>query len=134
MLASNNILSPATGRPIVTPSQDMVLGCYYLTAENPVAQKGSGRYFANFNDAVIAYEQGVIHLHSYIWVRFDGEVENVEAEGDPKVETLANGSVSKEYKFRRVREDKDGVMLSQYIRTTAGRIIYHQTIQSAINS
>ncbi|WP_449419366.1 DNA-directed RNA polymerase subunit gamma [Phormidium nigroviride] len=134
MLASNNILSPATGRPIVTPSQDMVLGCYYLTAENPQAQKGSGRYFANFNDAVIAYEQGVIHLHSYIWVRFDGEVENVEAEGDPKVENLANGSVSKEYKFRRVREDKDGVMLSQYIRTTAGRIIYHQTIESAINS
>ena len=40
MLASNNILSPATGRPIITPSQDMVLGCYYLTADNPAAQEG----------------------------------------------------------------------------------------------
>jgi DNA-directed RNA polymerase beta' subunit len=41
MLASNNVCLPATGRPIITPSQDMVLGCYYLTAENPYAAKGS---------------------------------------------------------------------------------------------
>jgi len=132
MLASNNILSPATGRPIVTPSQDMVLGCYYLTAENIRATKGENRYFSSFNDVVIAYEQGIIQLHTYIWVRFHGEVENQEPDGDPKVETLADGTVVKEYKFRRVREDKDGVMLFQYIRTTAGRIIYHQTIQAAI--
>lgn len=135
MLASNNILSPATGRPIVTPSQDMVLGCYYLTAENPHAQKGAGRYFANLNDAVMAYEQGLVDLHSYIWVRFDGPVENEGAEGEPlKAETLADGSSLKEYKFRRVREDKEGKLLSQYIRTTAGRVIYHQTIESAISS
>jgi DNA-directed RNA polymerase subunit beta' len=62
MLASNNILSPATGRPIITPSQDMVLGCYYLTAENPIATKGAGRYFASLEDAIIAYQQREVDL------------------------------------------------------------------------
>ena len=54
MLASNNILSPATGTPIVTPSQDMVLGCYYLTADNPKKQKGRGKYFAEMEDVLVA--------------------------------------------------------------------------------
>ncbi|MEM9504529.1 MAG: DNA-directed RNA polymerase subunit gamma, partial [Cyanobacteria bacterium P01_E01_bin.43] len=58
MLASNNVLSPATGTPIITPSQDMVLGCYYLTADNPKRQKGRGKYFASMEDALVAYEQG----------------------------------------------------------------------------
>jgi len=135
MLASNNIMSPATGRPIVTPSQDMVLGCYYLTADNPHAQKGAGRYFSNLDDAVVAYEQGLVDLHSYVWVRFQGAMESTEPEGEPvKVEKSAEGIVTKEYKFRRIREDKDGKLITQFIRTTPGRIIYHQTIQSVINN
>ncbi len=134
MLASNNIMSPATGRPIVTPSQDMVLGCYYLTADNPDAQKGAGHYFSNLTDAVVAYEQGLVDLHSYVWVRFQGAMESTEPEGEPvKVEKSADGVVTKEYKFRRTREDKDGKLITQFIRTTPGRIIYHQTVQSVIN-
>jgi DNA-directed RNA polymerase subunit beta' len=74
MLACNNILSPATGRPIVTPSQDMVLGCYYLTAENPKATRGADHYFSDLEDAIIAYTQGQVDLHASVWVRFDGEV------------------------------------------------------------
>ena len=58
MLAPNNFLSPATGEPILTPSQDMVLGCYYLTANNPTEQKYSNQYFYSFDDVIMAYKQG----------------------------------------------------------------------------
>lgn len=133
MLASNNILSPATGRPIVTPSQDMVLGCYYLTAENPDATKGMGTYFANLDDAIIAYEQQQVDLHAYVWVRFDGDVEAEEAEGEVlQEETSSDGTVTRIYKSRRVRHDAEGNLISQYIRTTPGRIIYNKTIQDAL--
>jgi DNA-directed RNA polymerase subunit beta' len=133
MLASNNILSPATGRPIITPSQDMVLGCYYLTAENPDAVKGAGRYFANLDDAIIAYEQQEVDLHAYVWVRFDGVLESDEADDQVLEEQRSDdGVVTRVYKFRRVREDAEGNLISQYIRTTPGRIIYNKTIQDAL--
>ncbi|MBW4492741.1 MAG: DNA-directed RNA polymerase subunit gamma [Oscillatoria princeps RMCB-10] len=133
MLASNNIMSPATGRPIVTPSQDMVLGCYYLTAESPQKQKGAGLYFANLNHAILAYEQKQIDLHAFIWVRFDGMVETDAPDNEPQqVEQYADGTVRKLYKFRQVREDAAGNRISQYIRTTAGRIIFNKTIEEAL--
>ena len=133
MLASNNILSPATGRPIITPSQDMVLGCYYLTAENEKATKGKDRYFSNMEDVLLAYEQGLVDLHAYIWVRFEGEMDGAQADKEVLEEkTAADGSVTKVYKYRRVREDAQGNVLSQYIRTTPGRIIYNRTIQEAL--
>jgi len=133
MLASNNILSPATGRPIVTPSQDMVLGMYYLTAENPNAQKGAGRYYASLNDVIMAYEQQQVDLHAYIYVRFDGVVESDEPDTEPlQVEQNSDGTRTSLYKFRRVRSDAQGNLISQYIRTTAGRVIYNTTIQEAL--
>jgi DNA-directed RNA polymerase subunit beta' len=133
MLASNNILSPATGRPIVTPSQDMVLGCYYLTAENPKAQKGGDRYFASLDDAIMAYEQQQVELHAKVWVRFDGQVESQGVEGEPlQVEQQSDGTVMKQYQERRIREDAAGNLLSQFIRTTPGRIIYNKTIQDVL--
>ena len=135
MLASNNILSPATGRPIVTPSQDMVLGCYYLTAENPAATLGAGRYFANLDDAIIAYEQGVVDLHAYVWVRFDGQVEADDSDQTPIEEQRSDeGLVTKVFKTRRIREDAEGNVISQYVRTTPGRIIYNKTIMNALIS
>jgi len=135
MLASNNILSPATGRPIVTPSQDMVLGCYYLTADNPNNQMGAGRYFGNLDDAITAYEQEQIDLHAYVWVRFDGEMESDQSDAEPlEVQEFEDGTVNKVYKFRKTREDADGNLISQYIRTTPGRIIYNKTIQDALVS
>lgn len=134
MLASNNILSPATGRPIVTPSQDMVLGAYYLTAENPDRQNGAGKYFSNLDDAIMAYEQQQIDLHAYIWVRFDGSVDDGEDDVEPEVETSADGMVTQTYPSRRIRKDADGKLISQYIRTTPGRIIYNKTIQDSLAS
>jgi DNA-directed RNA polymerase subunit beta' len=69
MLATNNILAPATGQPIITPSQDMVLGIYYLTIDNPHAQKGAGMTFYSFEDAISAFESNLLHIHAKILVR-----------------------------------------------------------------
>src|SRR3989337_4080042 len=57
MMSSNNILSPASGQPIAIPSQDIVLGCYYLT-KSKASAKGEGRVFANADDVVLALEAG----------------------------------------------------------------------------
>ena len=134
MLASNNILSPATGRPIVAPTQDMVLGCYYLTAENPNQPDGAERYFSSLDDAIIAYEQNRVDLHTYVWVRFDGKVEDSDADIAPEVQESPGGIVTKTYPSRRIREDAEGDLIAQYIRTTPGRIIYNKTIQDSLAS
>ncbi|MCX5962987.1 MAG: DNA-directed RNA polymerase subunit gamma [Cyanobacteria bacterium] len=128
MLASNNILSPATGGPIITPSQDMVLGCYYLTAENPKATMGAGRYFADLDDAIMAYEQKLVEIHAYVWVRFDGDVESDFPDELKEEQTTDEGVVTRLYEYRRTRHDRDGVLISQYVKTTPGRIIYNKTI------
>lgn len=76
MLATNNILAPATGKPVITPSQDMVMGLYYLTLikDNDMDTKG---HFYNFEDAISALEVGVIKLHDKIIVR-DEKGERIE--------------------------------------------------------
>ena len=133
MLASNNILSPATGSPIVAPSQDMVLGCYYLTARNPELPE-TDRYFANLEDAVRAYDRAELNIHSFIWVRYDGLMESDDDEKEP-LETIdsGDGTITRLYKYRRVRETSTGELLSQYIYTTPGRIIYNKTIQEVLS-
>ena len=68
MLGSKNILGPKDGKPIVTPSQDMVLGNYYLTLEKEDA-KGEGNVYKNINEAIMAYENEVIELHTRIAVK-----------------------------------------------------------------
>ncbi|WP_342597537.1 DNA-directed RNA polymerase subunit gamma [Cyanobacterium aponinum UTEX 3222] len=135
MMACHNILSPATGKPIIAPSQDMVLGCYYLTAENPYATKGKDGYYANLDDALRAYEQGLVDLHAYVWVRFDGAVENGKGASElEREETLTDGTVWKYYEGRKVRETADGEVLAQYVYTTPGRIIYNKTIMDALET
>ena len=76
MLATNNILAPATGKPIITPSQDMVLGMYYLTILKDPTAPVKGHFFS-FQDAITALEAGVIKLHDKIVVR-DDEGERIE--------------------------------------------------------
>jgi DNA-directed RNA polymerase subunit beta' len=134
MLASNNLLSPATGKPIVTPSQDMVLGCYYLTADNPERQKGRGKFFASMSDAIIAYEQGILDIHAYVWVRHDGPMDLGKTQEDPpEVIEEADGTITKIYKYRRTREDANGHLISQYIFTTTGRIIFNEVIRRSLS-
>jgi DNA-directed RNA polymerase subunit beta' len=78
MLSSNNVLSPASGRPIVTPSQDMVIGIYYLS-EHIEDAKGAGRHFADFDEAVMAYEIGELSVHAPIKIRLG------DLAGDPEL-------------------------------------------------
>ncbi len=132
MLASNNILSPATGRPIITPSQDMVLGCYYLTAENPYAEKGAGHYFASMNDAIMAFEQELVALHSKVWLRYDGPVETDGKEVAPERVEAEDGTITEIYPDRKVRMDSEGKLISQYVLTTPGRIIYNKAVHEAL--
>ncbi len=68
MLSAHNILNPKDGSPVVTPTQDMVLGCYYLTLQRDGA-KGEGKWFASPDEAIMAYYQRVISLHALITVR-----------------------------------------------------------------
>ena len=135
MLACHNILSPATGRPIVAPSQDMVLGCYYLTAEDPNAVKGKGRRFGNLDDAIKAYEQGQIDLHAHVWLRYEGEVVTEKPDNEVvESEVLGDGSKLEYYRQKFVRTSAEGEQLAQYIDTTVGRIIYNKTVQDALEA
>src|SRR5690625_409127 len=71
MLAARNILNPKDGKPVVTPSQDMVLGNYYLTMERKGAI-GEGKIFKDGSEAIMAYENGYVHLHTRIGVHARG--------------------------------------------------------------
>jgi len=73
MLASHNIMSPASGQPITVPTQDMVLGLYYLTKGKPGA-KGEGRTFANIDEVLLAVEAGAVETLSPIRLRYTGEL------------------------------------------------------------
>ena len=68
LLSPNNLLKPSDGGPVAVPSQDMVLGIYYLTQERP-GVKGEGKIFKSINEAILAYENGAITLHAKIFVR-----------------------------------------------------------------
>jgi len=73
MLASNNIFAPSDGRPIITPTQDIVLGCYYLTQEKPGA-KGEGKVFGSTEEAEAAFYDKIIDIHAKIKVRIENEL------------------------------------------------------------
>ena len=76
MLSANNLLKPADGRAVTVPTQDMILGSYYLTMEKP-GEPGEGMILRDFNEAVMAYENGLIGLHSKIKVRVEKEFDGV---------------------------------------------------------
>ncbi len=72
MMSTNNILSPANGKPIIVPTQDIVLGLYYMTRERLHA-KGNGSLFSSPTEVRIAYDQGEVDLQARITVRIGGE-------------------------------------------------------------
>ena len=124
MLAPNNFLSPATGDPILTPSQDMVLGCYYLTANNPSQQKKNEPYFSDFKDVILAYQQAQIDLHTFVWVRFHGKVEDEQKQHFKKVVT-ENYTVQISNNVQ-IKESLIEDSFTKYIRTTPGRILLNE--------
>ena len=117
MLAPNNFLSPATGDPIILPSQDMVLGCYYLTVDNPTAKENSNHYFANYDDVILAYEQKKITVHTPVWVK----TLDVDTNNSIDLENSRNS----ELQF-------DKTSGTKYIRTTPGRILLNTTISKIL--
>ncbi len=80
MLASGNLLKPSDGKPVVVPTQDMVLGSYYLTL-NKDGEPGEGKCFKDFDEAQLAYDSGVITLHSKIKVRRTMVIDGKEVSG-----------------------------------------------------
>jgi DNA-directed RNA polymerase subunit beta' len=131
MLAPYNFLSPANGEPIIMPSQDMVLGCYYLTVNNMEGLLGSNHYFANLDDISLAYNQNKIEIHSEIWLRIDED--NSSLSNLRKVITLNDETIIEYYKDRQIRKTKNGEIIVQYIRTTTGRALLNDVIQKTLN-
>ncbi|MCI4668569.1 MAG: DNA-directed RNA polymerase subunit beta' [Bacteroidia bacterium] len=105
MLASHNILHPANGAPITLPTQDMVLGVYYLTKGRP-KQRGEGLLFGNSDEVEIAYNEGVVAKHAYIKVR--------NTEFDP-----ITGEVIM---------DENGNPKMMYYETTVGRVLFNKIV------
>src|SRR5512135_1235210 len=109
MLSSNNILSPAHGAPIAIPSQDIVLGCYYLTKAKSGA-KGEGRAFGNPEDVMLALEAGELETLSPIRLRYTGDLQDLTAARDDQ-DVLRTEIQHVEHKI---------------INTTVGRVILNQ--------
>ena len=99
MLGANNILNPKDGKPIVTPTQDMILGNYYLTIEKSDAL-GEGRIFKNNNEALMAYERNEVHLHTRIAIPVNS------------------------FKYKVFSENQKG----RYLITTIGKLIFNEIL------
>ncbi len=76
LLSANNLLKPADGKSVTVPSQDMILGSYYLTIDR-AGEKGEGNYYRNFDEAMMAYENGLLGIHAPIKVRVSREIGGV---------------------------------------------------------
>src|SRR5213596_3116928 len=111
MLSSNNILSPAHGAPIAIPSQDIVLGCYYLTKAKTGA-KGEGRAFGNPDDVMLALEAGELETLSPIRLRYTGDIQDLTASRDDQD----------------VLRTEVQTVKGKIINTTVGRVILNQSI------
>ena len=131
MLAPYNFLSPANGDPIIMPSQDMVLGCYYLTLTSIPNLLGSNHYFANLEDVILAYDQNQLELHSSIWVRYLSD--STESESAIQKKQLLDGSKIEYSENLQVRKGADNEKIVQYLQTTTGRVILNYTIQKTLN-
>jgi DNA-directed RNA polymerase subunit beta' len=131
MLAPYNFLSPANGDPIIMPSQDMVLGCYYLTVNNISGLLGANHYFADLNDVILAYNQDQIEIHTSIWVRYKHKIS--KPSNFIKKIKLKDGNYIEYYENIQIRKDKNNETIVQYLQTTTGRVLLNYTIQTTLN-
>jgi DNA-directed RNA polymerase subunit beta' len=131
MLPPYNFLSPANGDPIIIPTQDMVLGCYYLTVYNIKNLLGSNHYFANLQDVICAYNQEQLELQAQIWVRYNKFLEIPQK--PIKIFKLRDESYIEYYENLQVRKDKNNSIIVKYLQTTVGRVIFNYTIHKILN-
>jgi DNA-directed RNA polymerase subunit beta' len=115
MLASNNILSPASGQPIAVPSQDIVLGCYYLTRER-TGSKGEGRVFASSDEVLLALDAKEVTTQTPIKLRLTGDFVDLTQEHD--TQDVMRGAVQEK--------------ISRVINTTVGRVIFNDAIPDGL--
>lgn len=132
LLATNNFLSPATGEPNILPSQDMVLGFYYLTTQNKIGLKGSNNYFSNFQEVLSAYLQNKLHIHSSIWVRCSKEIILNTELNFIRTQILKKNIRLHIYDNLQIKETEQGEFVVQYLRTTPGRIIFNLRINKIL--
>ena len=111
MLASNNLLSPASGQPITVPSQDIVLGCYYLTLAQDGLQ-GEGKVFNSIEDVLLALDAKAVATQTKIKLRWKGDLIDLEKEHSPQDVMRATP-----------RKDVDSI-----ISTTVGRVIFNERL------
>ena len=131
MMAPYNFLSPANGNPVIIPSQDMVLGCYYLTVNNIKGLLGSSHYFTDLNDVILAYTQNQLEIHSVVWVRVKDYT--IPISNLIKKKKLKDDTVLEYYEDQQVRKTKNNKIIVQYLRTTPGRAILNYIIQKTLN-
>ena len=134
LLSPNNWLSPATGDPCLSPSQDMVLGCYYLTIENLSRNllSKSIKYFSSKKDALLAYENQILSLHSYIWIQWAGPVESYlpgKAEEPLEISIEKSGLTNTIYRRIISKKSFNNTFTMKYIQTTPGRILFNHVMQ-----
>ncbi|AEB09317.1 DNA-directed RNA polymerase subunit beta' [Desulfobacca acetoxidans DSM 11109] len=159
MMSTNNILSPANGEPIIVPSQDIVLGLYYLTRERPLAKGERIPYddyrpvpFSSPEEVRIAYDQGTLDLHARIQVRMDGpktsvaEIEELLHQGkiDPqarlKVQTEDSTFITAAETLQSALDDREldaqsPILVSQtgkVVTTTVGRILLREIMPEEV--
>nr|AYQ94405.1 RNA polymerase beta' subunit [Chloromonas rosae] len=144
MLSRNNLLSPATGDPISVPSQDMVLGCYYLTTQLALSKggakdttkkkRGFGLYFKNQEDVLKIYNQQKIDLHANVWIQWNGLIEDThELEYPIEIRITKNGTWKEINPKSHRNFDQKGILINHYLKTTPGKIHFNALIKNAIN-
>jgi len=122
MMSTQNILNPANGKPNVVPSQDIVLGGYYLTKKR-FDRKGEGMIFGNMNEVVAAHEYGILDTHAIIQLRYTGELVDTEAwhTADPKKNSE-----------QEVFECHSQMVKNALVTTTVGRVIFNLALPEEV--
>jgi len=122
MMSTNNILSPASGKPIIVPTQDMVLGLYYMTREKPLA-KGEGKFLSSPGEVRIAYDHAEVDLHARITVRMPIRTATDATLEDEDGRPSTPGGGSPAYNANRVTER---------VETTVGRVLLYEIVPAAV--
>jgi len=126
MLACTNLLSPATGQPIIALSQDMILGCYYLTTDNPNQKAQPRNYFSNVHQSLMAYEQKMFSIHHSIWVRMEGQIDtNSRSEQPIEIRVNADGGISTVYRKYQSKKRVYNSLLENSLLEQENQTIYN---------
>jgi DNA-directed RNA polymerase subunit beta' len=106
MMSTNNVFAPSNGKPIMSPSQDIVMGCYYTTLELP-DQRGQGMTFSGYDEVDLAFAQGVVALHAQIKIRLP--------------------------KYQRLKTDDDSGVYGAVIDTSPGRVLFNDMLPNGMD-